>query len=101
MASTIAKVNISFGLVSVPVKVTVAARGESVSFNMLHEDCKHRVNMKTWCSHCDKEISRSQTLKGREMPDGSMVVIDPDELKALEPRSTKVLEITSTCSLSE
>jgi DNA end-binding protein Ku len=101
MASTIAKVSISFGLVSIPVRITAAARGVSYSFNMLHDECKHRINMKTWCSHCDKEISRSQTVKGYEVEKDGYLTLTEDDMKSIEPRSTRVLEITSAVSMSE
>jgi DNA end-binding protein Ku len=99
VAST--KMTLSFGLVSVPVRISPAARNERASFHLLHTDCHSRINMKTWCNTCEKEISRSQTVKGFEVEKNVNIVITDEDLKPLEPESSKVIEITAAVNASE
>jgi DNA end-binding protein Ku len=99
--ATIAKMTIAFGLVTIPIKISAAARGLSVSFNLLHAECNHRINQKTVCAHCDKEITRAETVKGYEVEKDTFVVITPADLEELAPESSKVMEITAAVSASE
>jgi DNA end-binding protein Ku len=99
--STIAKMSISFGLVSIPIKISAAARGLRASFNLLHAECGHRIKQKTFCSHCEKEISRSDTVKGYEVEKDHFVTVTEQELDSLVPESSKVLEITAAVNASE
>jgi DNA end-binding protein Ku len=94
MASTTWKGNIAFGLLTVPIKISVAARSETVSFNMLHNECHHRIAQKTECPTCNKQIARSETVKGFEVSKDRYVIIAPEELEACEPESNKLMEIT-------
>ena len=59
MASTIWKGHITFGLVSVPVKLVAAARSETVSFNQLHKTDNSRVKQVLFCQAEDKPIPRT------------------------------------------
>jgi len=97
---SIQKVTIAFGLVSIPVRITAAARAEHVAFNMLHTDCLHRINMKTFCPICDREISRVDTVKGIEVEPDCFTVISDEEFKDITPKSSRVLDITSTTELN-
>jgi len=99
--STIAKVNISLGLLSIPVKITAAARAEGISFNLLHKDCHGRIKQLTYCPTCDKNITRTECDKGYEYEKDKYVVLTEDEIKSLNEESTKILEITSTCKADE
>lgn len=101
MAATISKMTISFGLVSIPVKITAAARGLTHSFNLLHAACNHRINQKTFCSHCNTEISRGDTVKGFEVEKDVFAVVTPAELDSLAPESSKVMEITAAVDAAE
>lgn len=84
---------ISLGLVTVPVKVSVAARPTGISFNMLHT-CGSRISMKTWCPQCAKEIERKDTVKGFEYSKDEFVTVTPAELDACAPESSRTMEIT-------
>ena len=97
----IQKVQLAFGLITIPVSISPAARDEHVSFNLLHDECKHRINQKTFCGHCDKEISRRETVKGYEVEKDSFVILNDEDFKEVEPASSKVMEIVSTVNLSE
>ncbi|HEX6494737.1 MAG TPA: Ku protein [Acidobacteriaceae bacterium] len=101
MASTVWKGYISFGLVSVPVRLFAAAREEHVSFNQIHAECGGRIKQQIFCPQCDRVVERSELQKGYEVEKGTYVTVTPDELKALEAESSDVMEIQQFVSLDE
>ena len=84
---------ISFGLVSVPVKLFSATQSKSLSFNMLHEPDKARIKQRLVCSACDEVVERSELVKGYEYAKGQYVVLTSDEIKALDAQSDQTIEI--------
>jgi DNA end-binding protein Ku len=101
MASTVWKGYISFGLVSVPVRLYAAAREQHVSFNQIHEPCGSRIKQQTVCPVCDKVVERSELVKGYQVDRDAYVLVTPDELKTLQADSSEAMEITQFVSLSE
>lgn len=92
-ARAIASGTISFGLVSIPVKVYSATSSKSVSFNMLHAKDKSRLKQKYVCSTCGEEVSRDETVRGYEYSRGQYVVLSEEELQALERKSDRAINI--------
>lgn len=84
---------LTFGLISMPVRLFSGARGERVSFHMLHRDDNSRVRQQLFCAEEDKPIDRSEVVKGYEFRKGEYVVIEPEEIKKIEPRTAKAMEI--------
>ncbi len=101
MASTVWKGHITFGLVSFPVKLFTAARGETVSFNQLHKTDHSRVKQVLYCATEDKPITRADIVKGYEYEKDRYVVIDEDDLKKIQPKSAKVMEILEFVKVSD
>jgi DNA end-binding protein Ku len=93
MASSIWKGHITFGLISLPVRLTAAARSESISFNQLHKSDNSRVKQVLFCQAEDKPVPRNELVKGFEYEDGRYVVIDDDDIKKITPKTAKVMEI--------
>lgn len=93
MASTIWKGHITFGLVSLPVRLVAAARGETVSFNQLHKPDNSRVKQVLYCIAEDKPVPRSELVKGYEYEKDRYVVIDDEDIKKIQPKTAKVMEI--------
>lgn len=93
MASTVWKGYISFGLVSFPVRLTSAARAETVKFNMLHKKDLSRVRSVLFCAEEDKQIDRSDVVKGYETGDGTYVVVEDEELKQMAPATATTMDI--------
>lgn len=93
VASTIWKGHITFGLVSLPVRLTAAARAETVSFNQLHKTDNSRVKQVLYCQAEDVPVSRAELVKGYEYEKGRYVVIDEEDIKKITPKSAKVMEI--------
>jgi DNA end-binding protein Ku len=98
----IAVSNISFGLVSIPVKLFSATRPQSVSFNLLHEKDRSRIQQKIYCPVDDAIVDRSELVRGFEIEKGRYVVFTDEELKGLEaPGGDSSIEITEFLPLSE
>ena len=84
---------ISFGLVSIPIKVYSATQSKAIRFNMLHAADSSRLKQQYLCASCGDVVERSDTIKGYEYSRGQYVVLSDDELKALEQKSDKTIEI--------
>jgi DNA end-binding protein Ku len=93
MASTVWKGHLTFGLVSFPIRLYSAARGESISFNQLHKADNSRVKQVLYCISEDKPIPRSEIVKGFEYEKDRYVVIEDEEVKKVAPQTAKVMEI--------
>lgn len=93
MASTVWKGHLTFGLVSFPVRLYSAARGETISFNQLHKADGSRVKQVLYCAAEDKPIPRSEIVKGYEYEKDRYVVIEDEDIKKVAPATAKVMEI--------
>ena len=93
-ARSIGSGTVSFGLVSIPVKLyTTRNSGSRLSFNMVHADCGTRLKQQMVCPKCEVVVDRSQVLKGYEFSKGQYVVLTADEYKALEAVSNNAIEL--------
>jgi DNA end-binding protein Ku len=80
---------IAFGMVSVPVNLYSSSESKSsVSFNMLHKKCNSRLKQQYMCMKDNEIVTRDETVKGYEFAKDQYVVFTPEELKALEEKST-------------
>jgi DNA end-binding protein Ku len=93
MASTVWKGYLTFGLVSLPVKLFSAARGETVSFNQLHKSDNSRVKQVLFCQHEDKPVPRNELVKGYEYEKDKYVVLDDEDVKKAAPPTARTMEI--------
>ncbi len=93
MASTVWRGHLTFGLVSLPVKLFTAARSETVSFNQLHRADHSRVKQVLYCQAEDKPVERSEIIKGYEYEKGKYVVVDEEDIRKVAPKTAKVMEI--------
>ena len=101
MASTVWKGHITFGLISIPVRMSAAARGERISFNQLHKVCHSRLKQPLFCPVCNRQVERSEIVKGYEYEKDQYVLFNEDELDKVEPPSAKVMEILEFVKLDE
>ena len=93
MASSVWTGYLTFGLISMPVRLYSGARSERVSFHMLHRDDNVRVKQQLYCPEENKVVERSETVKGYEYEKGQYVIIEPEEIKKIEPKTSKSMEI--------
>ncbi len=92
-ARAISSGTISFGLVSIPIKVYSASQSRTVRFSMLHETDKARLKQQYICTTCSEQVTRSETVRGYEYARGQYVVMTDDELKGLQQQSDQAIEI--------
>ena len=88
MASTVWKGYISFGLISVPVRLFAAARENHVSFNQIHKVCGTRIKQQIFCPQCERVVERSELAKGYQVDKDTYVLVGDEELKSLEAASS-------------
>ena len=101
MASTVWKGHLTFGLLSLPVKLYSAARSETVSFNQLHKTDHSRVKQVLYCQAEDKPIQRSDIVKGYEYEKDKYVVVEDEEIKKVAPKTAKTMEVLEFVKASE
>jgi DNA end-binding protein Ku len=94
-ARSIGSLSISFGLVSIPVKLYSATEASrAISFNLLHKDCGSRLRQQYLCIKENVPVAREEMVKGYEFAKDQYVMFSPEELKALEEAGTQTAEIT-------
>ena len=93
--------NISFGLVSIPVKMFTAASSEAVSFNQIHPKCGGRIKQQLLCPTCNEVVERSTLVKGYEFAKDQYVQFTEDELKALEGETSRMIDIAEFVPLAQ
>ncbi len=94
-ARSIGSLTISFGLVSIPVKLYSATEAsQAISFNLLHKDCGSRLKQQYFCVKEEVPVAREEMVKGYEFAKDQYVMFTPEELKALEEAGTQTADIT-------
>ncbi len=101
MATSVWKGYLTFGLISIPIRLFSAARGERISLNQLHEVCHSRIKMPLFCPTCNRQVERSEIVKGYEYEKDQYVLFDEKELKKIEPESARSMEILEFVRLDE
>ena len=94
-ARSIASLTVSFGLVSIPVRLFSATEAtKAISFNLLHKGCGSRLKQQYLCVKEEIPVAREDMVKGYEFAKDQYVLFSPEELKALEEAGTGMAEIT-------
>jgi DNA end-binding protein Ku len=101
MARPTWKGSISFGLVSVPVQLFTAVRSQDIRFRQLHGKTKARVRQQRIDVETGEEVDYDDLVKGYETEDGRYVVVDPDELRQLDPQASELIDIHDFVDLAE
>ena len=101
MASTVWKGHLTFGLLSLPVRLYSAARGETVGFNQLHKTDHSRVKQVLYCQAEDKPIARTDIVKGYEYEKDKYVVVEDEEIKKMAPKTAKTMEVQEFVKTAE
>lgn len=93
---------ISFGLVTVPIRLYAASETQSaVSFNLLHEKCHSRLKQQYLCTKDEEIVTRDQMVKGYEFAKDQYVVFTEDEIKSMAEEASKTIEITEFVPLAK
>ncbi|MDQ5849069.1 MAG: Ku protein, partial [Pseudomonadota bacterium] len=94
-ARSIASLTVSFGMVSIPVKLYSATEAsKAISFNLLHKACGSRLKQQYFCLKEEVPVAREDMVKGYEFAKDQYVMFTPEELKALEEAGTHSADIT-------
>jgi DNA end-binding protein Ku len=99
-ARPVASGTISFGLVSIPVKLYTAASSQSISFNLLHAKCGNRIRQQRFCPVCNEVVERDELVRGYEFAKDQYVRFKEEELEALEGEDSQAIEISEFVPLS-
>jgi DNA end-binding protein Ku len=86
---------VEFGKVRVPVKMYAAVRPERVQFHLLHDKDKTRLQQQWVCELEEKPVDREEVVRGAQVDEDKYVVLEPDELEALEPETSRSITVTA------
>src|ERR1700756_2757597 len=101
MATSVWKGYLTFGLISIPFRLFSAARGERIGLNQLHNVCHSRIRMPLFCPTCNRQVERSEIVKGYEYEKDQYVLFDEEELDKIEPESARAMEILEFVKVDE
>ena len=93
--------NISFGLVSIPIRMFSAAASGGVSFNQIHPKCGGRIRQQLICPTCNEVVDRTALVKGYEFAKDQYVQFTDEELKGLEGEASKMIDIEEFVPLAQ
>ena len=92
---------LTFGMISIPIELSPAARSERISFNQLHSVCHSRLKQPLYCPTCEKFVERSEIEKGYEYEKDQYLLFKQEELDEIEPDSAQAMEILSFVKAAE
>ena len=84
---------ISFGMVTIPVKLYSATEQRDVRFRLLHKDDGAPIEEKRFCTKDGKEVAWKDLVRGYEVAKGEYVILDPEEIEAAKPESSTTIDI--------
>jgi DNA end-binding protein Ku len=74
---------ITFGLVSIPIKLYAATENKGISFHQIHKKCQSRIQEKRWCPVCERDVDWDEIEKGFEYAKGKYVTVSKEDLEQL------------------
>lgn len=95
------KGSISMGLVLIPIGMYKATQDNDIHFNQLDKESKARIKYKKYCSHCGKEVTANDIIKGYEYEKDKYVVMTDEELEKIKTRKDKTIHIIQFAKMSE
>ena len=101
MPSSTWKGYLTFGLISIPIRLSPAARTERISFNQIHKVCHTRLKQPLFCPTCDRMVERSEIEKGYEYEKGQYLLFSQEELDEVEPETARTMDILEFVKLDE
>lgn len=101
MPRSIWKGAISFGLITIPIKVYGATETKDLSFRQVHPEDGGRIKYKRVCEACGKEIPYTEIAKGYETGDGRMVILEAEDFENLPLPTAKAVEVVQFVEVDE
>jgi DNA end-binding protein Ku len=85
---------VSFGMVTIPIKLYTATEEKDIAFNMLHKKDGVRIKMQRYCPEDEEVVELSDTVRGYEISPGQYVTLEPDDFDKVPVNTTHTIEIT-------
>jgi DNA end-binding protein Ku len=101
MARAIWSGSISFGMVSIPVKLYGATESKDISFHLLHSTCGTRLKQVRWCPTDDVEVPWSETVRGYEYAKGEYVTLTDEDFESLPLPSRHIIDLSAFVAVAE
>jgi len=92
---------ISFGLISIPIRLFPAVKRKNVSFNQIDGETGARIKMKRVSAETGEEVAYDEIVKGYEVTKGNYIVITDEELASIDPKKSRTIDIVEFVHLSE
>jgi DNA end-binding protein Ku len=101
MTRSVWRGSVSFGLISVPVRLFVAARYSHIAFHEIHRTCGTRIHHQLYCPYDDQVVPRDEVAMGYEVGKDTYVLVEPAELKKIQPASSSTAEIIQFVKITD
>jgi len=92
---------ISFGMVSIPVKLFTATESKDVSFHLLHQECNSRLKQLRWCPACEREVEWGEIVRGYEWAKDQHVIMTDEDFEKLPLPSKRTIELSAFVKAEE
>ena len=92
---------ISFGMVSIPVKLFTATESKDISFRLLHRECNSRLKQLRWCPVCEREVEWGETVRGYEYAKEQHVIMTDEDFDKLPLPSKRTIELAAFVKAEE
>lgn len=93
--------SISFGLVNIPIKLVTAVDSKDVSFRQIRRSDNSRIRYRKVAEVDEEEVTNDEIVKGYEVATDRYIVIEPDELKSLDPKKSRTIDIADFVDLDD
>ncbi len=92
---------ISFGMVSIPVKLFSATESKDISFHLIHEECNNRIKQMRWCPVHEREVGWDELVRGYEYGKGQHVILTDEDFEHLPLASKHTIELSAFVEAEE
>ena len=86
---------VSFGMVSIPVKLYTATESKDVAFRTLHQECGSRLKQQRWCPVCEREVEWAEVQRGFEYTKDEHVVLSDEDFEKLPLPSKHTIDLSA------
>jgi DNA end-binding protein Ku len=92
---------ISFGMISIPVKLHTATESTGISFHQLHKKCDTRIKEMRYCPHCKRNVEWEEIVKGFEYANDKYIELTPEDFEQLPLPSKHTIDVSEFVKLHE
>ena len=92
---------ISFGMVSIPVKMFSATENKDIAFHQVHEKCETRIKYQKYCPHCDEVVENDAIEKGYEFAKGQYIILSDEDFEQLPLASKHTVEVSAFVKMEQ